>query len=69
MTLAGILLTITLSLASCNFNGNSNNSKWNDIEEVKSNLNGTIWTHTSWIDEEDTFKVWCKLVFQNDKLY
>ena len=43
--------------------------KWNDIEEVKSNLNGTIWTHTSRIDEEDTFKVWCKLVFQNDKLY
>ena len=43
--------------------------KWNDIEEVKSSLNGTIWTYTSSIGEDDMFNMWCKLEFKNDKLY
>ena len=43
--------------------------KWNDIGKVKSNLNGTIWTYTSSIGEDDMFNMWCKLEFKNDKLY
>ena len=42
MTLAGILLAITLSLASCNFNGNSNNSKKANINNADRNTDKNI---------------------------
>ena len=42
MTLAGILLTITLSLASCNFNGNSDNSKKANINNADRNTDRNI---------------------------
>ena len=76
VTLAGILLAFALSLASCGGNNQSQQAsdqewamKWNDIGKVKSNLNGTIWTYTSSIGEDDMFNMWCKLEFKNDKLY
>lgn len=43
--------------------------QWNSIEKVKTNLNGTIWTYTASIGENDMFNMWCRLEFKNDKLY
>jgi hypothetical protein len=43
--------------------------KCSTIEGVSQLLEGSVWTYTDYIGEDDKFNVWCKLEFKNDKLY
>jgi len=43
--------------------------KCSTIEGVSQLLEGSVWTYTDYIGEDDKFNVWCKLEFKNNKLY
>lgn len=38
------------------------------VEKARQNIEGTIWTYTKVIGEDDTFNLWCRLVFRDGKL-
>ena len=43
--------------------------KCSSVESVSKMLEGSVWTYTKNIDDDDMFNVWCKLVFTKGKLY
>ena len=60
------VVTVCLMCFSCG-NGSTNGifggKSWNTVEEVRKNINGTVWTYTQPND------LWMKLEFRNGKCY
>lgn len=45
------------------------NREFNTVDGVRKGIDGTIWTYTNVIGENDNFNVWCRLEFRDGKLY